>query len=68
MNDDLELDFDRFEYVKVRTLSGEVHYTKVGCRHRNVEPVRNIVTGEPVANICLDCNDQLPVIHGRWTP
>lgn len=63
-DDELELDFDRFEYEKVETLSGDTYYLKIHCRHRNTEPVRNVLTGHQVASLCLDCDIQLPASKG----
>lgn len=62
-DDDLELDFDRFEYVKIETFGGDTYYQKVGCKHTRVEPVLT-VAGKQVATLCLDCDEQLPVIRG----
>lgn len=62
--DDLELDFDRFIYEKSETLAGDVHYARVGCYHRDVMPVRSVITNRPVAMLCMDCDEQLPVMKG----
>ncbi len=64
--DEWELDFDRFIYEEEVTFGGEVTHIRVGCRHRNTEPVKNALTGEPVATLCIDCDEQLPVFKGEW--
>lgn len=65
-DDGLELDFDRFIYETTETLAGDTLHIRVGCHHRNREPVNNVYTGETVAELCLDCDIQLPVIRGGW--
>lgn len=61
-SDDLEVDHERFIYEEVHVFGspGPIH-VKVGCRHRNPESVRNLLTGTEVARLCPDCNTQLPV-------
>jgi hypothetical protein len=61
---ELELDFDRFEYQKIETMAGDTHYVKVACRHLHPEPVRSVVTGEIIAMLCPDCDQQLPIAKG----
>lgn len=48
---------DRFEWVEVRNLAGEVvHRFKSACNHLTPEPV--ISAGELVAWLCPDCDEQ----------
>jgi hypothetical protein len=53
MDDDLELDFERFVYRQTRTPAGDMLYVRVGCQHRHVEQLQS--RGEDFT-ICLDCN------------
>jgi hypothetical protein len=61
MDEELELDFDRFIYEEITVLGGDSFYARVGCYHKHREEVTSVVTGQPVALLCLDCNQQLPV-------
>lgn len=54
----MELD-PRFEWVVVKSFDGHEEYLKVGCHHLNVVTVES-VTGEVVAQLCIDCDEQLP--------
>lgn len=57
---ELELDFERFQYEEIVVFGGDSFWVKVGCWHRNTEPVWS-VAGPQVATLCLDCDAQLPV-------
>lgn len=54
-----------WEWIELRTLCGEVDYVKGRCKHLAITPVDLILTGEVVAQLCLNCNTQLPA---EWQP
>lgn len=56
---------DRFEWEEVRTFGGATQYIKTACRHFGAIPVESCVTGETVAILCTDCDEQLPA---EWNP
>lgn len=62
MSGELELDHERFIYEEVYEFgSADPIYIKVGCHHRNVEDVKNLLTGTVVSRLCIDCDSQLPI-------
>lgn len=65
MSDPWELD-DRFIYDEITTLGGDTQYVRVGCHHRNRMDVRNIHTDIVVAQLCVDCDTQLPPPKEPW--
>ena len=41
------------------------HALDAPCMHLEVIPVEGIVTGEIVATLCADCDEQLPEWYGQ---
>lgn len=55
----------RWEWHEVCTFDGTVvRHIRGRCLHRDLEPVKSVVTGEVLAQLCLTCDAQLPA----WAP
>jgi hypothetical protein len=58
---------EEFQYIDVGTWACP-NAVILSCLHRDVIPVDSVVLGEPVAEICLTCNEQLPVPWPEESP
>ncbi|WP_283991255.1 hypothetical protein [Streptomyces sp. 549] len=53
-------DPERFRYTDVGTFA-RPDQVIVECLHRDTTPVESAVLGTPVAELCVTCDQQLPV-------
>lgn len=51
---------EKFQYIEAGTVACPDDVIAV-CRHRDTIPVDSAILGAPVAEICLTCDEQLPV-------
>ena len=51
---------EKFQYIEAGTFACPDDVIAI-CRHRDTIPVDSAVLGAPVAEICLTCDEQLPV-------
>lgn len=49
---------DRYEWIDVSTLSGHEEWIRGRCLHRDLQPVHEEITGDLVAWLCPDCDQQ----------
>lgn len=45
--------------TEIRAYDGRLVRTIETCDHERVTAVESVVTGEPLAALCLDCDEQL---------
>lgn len=60
-------DDPRCEWVQTLRFDGREEWIKGACNHLTPVAVENTITGEVVAWLCTDCDQQLPA-HWRTTP
>lgn len=53
-----ELD-PNWEWIEVRSIGMPARFIKGPCRHLSVVPVESIVTGDTLAWLCVNCDQQL---------
>lgn len=58
---------EKFEYIDVGTFGYPDDVIAI-CLHRDTVPVESTVLGAPVAELCLTCDEQLPVPWPEGTP
>jgi hypothetical protein len=61
MSDDPAEHLDpRWDWINTTTYGGAPEYIKGACRHLTPVEVRGVVNGELLAQLCPDCDTQLP--------
>jgi hypothetical protein len=58
---------EKFQYIDVGTVVCPDAMIAV-CLHRDTIPVESAVLGAPVAELCLTCDEQLPLPWPEDTP
>jgi len=66
MAEPLTLD-PRWEWHEIGAWSGPTRLVRGACNHLEVVTVES-VAGEPVAQLCLTCDHQLPACDPGWLP
>lgn len=62
MNAAADLD-PRWEWIELHAFGDPTpHYVKSACRHLETVPV-DLLTGKSVAQLCLTCDGQLPLLR-----
>jgi hypothetical protein len=58
---------EKFQYIEVGTFACPDAVIAV-CLHRDTVPVDSAVLGRPIAELCLTCDEQLPLPWPEGTP
>jgi hypothetical protein len=51
---------DEYDWIEVTKFGGQPQYVRGACHHVRRTPVESVL-GEVVAQLCLSCDEQLPV-------